>query len=109
MNINLDEIQVKIKFVEQKKLKAIITLDFGDFVIKGFRVMESEYKNESGDNLWLLPPSYKSGFGKYHPMFFMPDKEQWKELEKFLWDEYYRQSKEYNKKKFDLEDAELEF
>jgi len=109
MDIKIDEISVKIKFVEQKKLKAIITLGFGEFVIKGFRVMESEYENENGDKLWLTPPSYQSSFGKYHPIFYMPDKEQWKELEKMIWAQYYKQSDEYYKKKFDLDGTESEF
>jgi|SRR3989338_1629430 len=103
MKINTNDIQVKIKFVDQEKLKAIISLDFGDFTIKGFRVMKSDYKNDNGEELWLTPPAYLGG-GKYHPIFFMPNKERWKELEKKIWEEYKIQRKEFHKKQFDLKD-----
>ena len=104
MQINIDEISVKIKFVEEKKLKAIITLDFGDFVVKGFRVSESDFENSRGEKLWLMPPSYRDGGGRYHPIFFMPDKTLWSELEEKIWDEYKRQQDEYFRKRMDLED-----
>mgnify|MGYP001588880994 FL=1 len=107
MNINIEKVEVKIKFIEEKKLKAIMSLNFGDFVVKGFRVAQSEYPNESGDNLWITPPSYRDGGGRYHPIFFMPDKELWKQLEKRLWEEYYRQNKEHYKKRFDLNDEDI--
>lgn len=104
MKINIEEVLVKIKFLEEKKLKAIIGLNFGDFAIKGFRAQESQYANDYGLNLWLTPPSYRDGGGHYHPIFFMEDKELWKKLEKKIWDEYSKQSEEFYKKKFDLED-----
>ena len=107
MEINIDEIVVKIKFVEQKILKAIISLDFGSFVIKGFRVLESKYENIKGDKLWLVPPSYQGVGGKYHPIFFIPNKEVWLKLETRIWEEYYKQSKEYHKKQFDLREEDL--
>lgn len=103
MAINIEEISIKCKFIEEKKLKAIITLDFGDFVVRGFRISESEYENRQGEKLWLTPPSYLGG-GRYHPMFFMPDKELWQRLEEKIWDEYRRQSEEHFKKRLGLED-----
>ena len=90
MNINIEEIIVRVKIIDQKKLKAIISLDFGDFIVKGFRVMDSEYENPKGDKLWLTPPSYV-GMGKYHPIFYMPNKDLWKHLEVKVWGEYYKQ------------------
>lgn len=107
MKINIEEIQVKIKFVEQQILKAIIGLDFGDFTIKGFRVMKSEYKNDYGEELWLTPPSYQGAGGHYHPIFFVPDKELWKKLEKKIWEEYHIQLEEFHKKQFGLKDEDI--
>ncbi len=107
MKINIEEIQLKIKFVEQEKLKAIISLDFGDFTVKGFRVMKSNYKNDCGEELWLTPPSYRGGGGSYHPIFFIPNKELWKKLEKKIWKEYQIQKEEYYKKQFDLKDEDI--
>ena len=103
MTINKDQIKVKIKFIEAQKLKAIISLNFDDFVIRGFRVSESEYENDKGDKLWLTPPSYRDSGGRYHPIFFMPNKELWKELENLIWDEYEIQSEEHHNKRFDLD------
>ncbi len=107
MEISINEIGVKIKFLEQEKLKAIIGLDFGDFTIKGFRVMKSDYKNDYGEELWITPPSYRGGGGSYHPIFFIPDKDLWKKLEKKIWDEYNKQKEDYHKKQFDLDDNEI--
>lgn len=104
MKINIDEIQVKVKIIEEKNLKAIVSLDFGDFAVKGFRIAGSEYENSKGDKLWVTPPSYKNGGGRYHPIFYAPDKELWQKLEAKILEEYDRESKEYYKKRFDLKD-----
>lgn len=107
MKINKDEITVKVKFTEAKKIKAIITLDFKSFVIKGFRVMESQYENVKGDKLWLTPPSYADSGGRYHPIFFLPDKELWREIEMKIWDEYEKQSIEHYRKRLDLSEDDI--
>jgi len=101
MKIKIEEIKVKIKIIEEKEMKAIITLDFGDFVVRGFRVRISEYEDARGDKLWLMPPSYKGGV-KWHPIFFMPDKELWAKLEDKIMREYKAKDKEYYKKKLGI-------
>jgi len=106
MKIELDKIGVKIKILDDKKTKAIIGLDFGDFVVKGFRVQESQYENYKGDLLWLTPPSYQGG-GRYHPMFYIPNKELWKDMEVKIWGEYYKQQDEHFKKRLDITDDDL--
>ena len=94
---NLEEIVIKIKILQDKKTKAIISLDFGDFVIKGFRVTESQFENKQGEKLWLIPPSYQSG-GRYHTMFFMPNKQIWEELQERIMNEYKKELKNFNLK-----------
>ncbi len=106
MKIKIDEIKLKIKILEDKKTKAIISLDFGDFVVKGFRIQESQYENYKGDKLWLTTPSYQGG-GRYHPMFFIPDKELWQELEMKIWEGYYKENDSYHKKKYGIDDKDL--
>lgn len=101
MKIKIGEIKVKIKIIEEEKLKAIIGLDFGDFVIKGFRIRQSEFENSRGDKLWLTPPAYNGG-GFYHPIFFVPDKELWAKLEDKIYSEYQKKKKEYHAKKFGI-------
>lgn len=107
MKINPDEITVKIKFTEAKKIKAIITLDFQSFVVKGFRIQESQYENIKKDKLWLTPPSYADSGGRWHPIFFIPDKELWKEIELKIWDEYDIQQIEHFKKRMDLSNEDI--
>lgn len=102
MNIKLNDIKVKIKIIEEKKLQAIISLDFGEFVIKGFRLSYSDIPNQQGDKLWLVPPSYRDSGGHYHPIFFIPDKPKWRTLEELICLEYKKQKEEYHKKRFGL-------
>ena len=106
MNINLDEVLVKCKILDDKKTKSIISLDFGGLIIKGFRIQESGFENEYKEKLWLTPPSYQGG-GRYHPMFHLIDKEEWKKLEKKIYEAYREQSKEHFRKRHGLEDADL--
>lgn len=62
--------------------KAIVILDFGVFKIKGFRI-----RADKNGVVWVNPPSIPVG-GKYRPVFFMEDRELWKELENKIIDEY---------------------
>ncbi|MBI4158116.1 MAG: hypothetical protein HY505_00625 [Candidatus Yanofskybacteria bacterium] len=106
MRLNIEDIKIKVKVVDIGKLKAIISLDFGEYVVKGFRVQTSQYKNDRGDELWLTPPSYSDKAGRYHPIFFMPQKDLWQELEKKIWEEYYFQKDGHYKKVYDLPQKE---
>ncbi|OGH93655.1 MAG: hypothetical protein A2538_01300 [Candidatus Magasanikbacteria bacterium RIFOXYD2_FULL_41_14] len=93
--LDIANIGVKCKVLEHEgSLKAIVGLDFGPFNVKGFRISKSKYTGDSdiksadGTNLWIVPPSYKDGGGKFHPTFFMPDKAMWEELKKHIISEY---------------------
>ncbi len=108
MILVVEDIIVKVKVVDEKKLKAIIGLDFGDFVVRGFRIMESEYPNHKGDKLWLTPPSYKGGV-RYHPIFFVPDKTLWEKLSLRIWDEYYHQHTAQYSKRMGIDPKEIDF
>ena len=106
LGIKIDDLKFYFKIVEMDKLKAIVSIDFGDFKIKGFRVNTSDYKNKRGENLWITPPSYRDGGGKYHPIFYTSNKELWEKIESKLLDEYDKASKEYYKKRLDLDGNE---
>ncbi len=106
MKINFDEIRIKVKITEGK-IKAIVSLDFGDFIVKGFRIQESQYENTRGQKLWLTPPAYLGG-GRYHPIFFAPDKAVWEKLEAQIWDSYDTANKEHYKKIYDLKDEDAD-
>lgn len=104
MIVNIAEIGIKVKLTEGK-LKAIVGLDFGDFVIRGYRVQESQYPNKRGDNIWVTPPAYLGG-GKYHPIVFFPDKSLWDQMEGKILDAYKEASDNRNKKAYELSDEE---
>ncbi len=74
------EIQIKLR--EDERLKAIVTLKFGIITIKGFRVQVSD-KSESG--YWVTPPAiFNIGSKKWHPIFFIEDKEIWQKIEEMI-------------------------
>jgi DNA-binding cell septation regulator SpoVG len=102
MSLNLDKLKVRVKPIEHEQLKAILSLDFGDWVIKGFRVLKSRYENQRGEMLWLVPPAYKDRNEKYHPIFFVTNKELWQALEERIWEEYHREMEAHYRKRFDL-------
>ncbi len=104
---DLEKATIKVKVVEEAKLKAIISVDFDGLVVKGFRIQNSEFANEQGENLWLVPPSYRDGGGRYHPIFYLTDKEAWKRLEKIIFEEYRLQRTEHFKKRLDLSDDDI--
>ena len=72
MKIKIEEITTKIKILDDKKTKAIIGLDFGEFVVRGL-----EYKNHNTKtkrrSAMANSPSYLGG-GRYHPIFLYQTK-----------------------------------
>lgn len=96
MELNLDDIEIKVRLVDSGTLKAIVAIDFGLFTVKGFRVQTSTFANAYGQNLWLTAPSYKSNQGKYQYIFYMPDKELWHDLEDKIWKAYNKTVEEGN-------------
>lgn len=107
LNIGINDLKFRVKCVEMQKMKAIVAIDFGDFIIKGFRVNFSNYKDEDGNELWITPPCYRDGNGKYRPIFFMPNKELWGAIKKKIIEEYKKAQEEHFKKRLDVEDIEL--
>ena len=83
----LDKVKIKVKITDSKGMQAMISVDFGPFNIKGFRIRKSDYKNRRGEYLWLTPPSYVAE-GRYHPMFFSEDKAFWEKLEDKIYDAF---------------------
>jgi len=74
---------IEIKLIEDEKWKAIVTLRFEKMVVRGFRIRVSDVSSE----LWVVPPSlYNQTTKKYHPIFFLEDKEQWAVIKKMILD-----------------------
>lgn len=89
----MENIQVvKIKEIKNNNLQ--ISLCFtsekiGTFIVKGFRVGPSP----KYDGIWVQPPSIPI-YGRYHPVFFLENKEQWKSLATYLPEVYKEHQKE---------------
>lgn len=88
MNIDINHIRVKINLTKDTKLLATAIVEYGPFVIKGFRITDSKYVDEVGDKLWVQPPSYINAEKKYSPLFFCEDKNLWNGIKKKVIEEY---------------------
>lgn len=105
MEIDIEGILIKVKLITEGKLKAIVSLDFDSFVLRGFRIQESQYEDGKGRKLWIVPPSYRGGV-KYHPIVFFPDKNIWEEIQERIFDAYQEAQKNRYGKAFDLSEQE---
>ena len=91
--IIIEQIKAEVKLMEdaESSLKAIATITLGPLKIKGFQIRDSDFKNRSGDLLWVTPPSYKSNVSKkFHRTFHSEDKKLWEEIEDKILEEYKR-------------------
>lgn len=104
-NSGINGVKIRFKIIESQNLKATASLDFGWAIIKGFRLSCSKFKNEKGeDELWVLPPSYRDSGGHWHPIFFMPDKLAWEEIQTKIREEYAKASDEHYRKRMGITD-----
>ena len=90
MMMSPEQAAVRVRLIEEEWLKAIFTLDCGDLVVRGFRILASRYPNADGEHLELLPPTYEDESGRHHPVVFIPDKDLWRRLETRMIAEYRR-------------------
>lgn len=81
--------RVEFDFKPKGKIVSGFTLYYGSFVIRGFRVMESD------NGYWIGMPSRKIGGGdreRWHTTVWMPDRKKKESFEKWVISEYYKQS-----------------
>lgn len=76
--------------VDTGNLRAFVNLRYGDFMIKGFKVLEKK-----GGGLWVAPPSKpcKNTTSGYTDMVYLPDRDRREAFERFVLDEYARDVK----------------
>jgi len=101
--MNIENIKIRIKIVDHKKLKAMASVNFGEDMVKGFRIYTSDFEDSRGDKLWVIPPSYQDSNGKYHPIYYTENKKRWEMIKFKIIDEYHKESEKYYKKQFDLD------
>jgi len=90
LGIDVKDVKVHIKHIHGNtaQMMAIINLDFGDFEVKGFRIMRSKFEKENNNPYWIVPPTYQSPGGGRHPLFYTANKDLWKALEKIIVNQY---------------------
>lgn len=96
--IDINKCKIGIKINEKGGMLAQAEISFGDLLIYGFRVMQTN----SGDKLFVTPPSIKSGRGNYVDIIRINNKIKWRELEDKIKAEYTK-----TKEEFDLETIDL--
>lgn len=96
--LDINQCQIKIKLNEKGSMLAQAEISFGDLLIYGFRIMQTN----TGDKLFVTPPSIKSGRGNYLDIIRINNKIKWRELEEKIKTEYTKA-----KEGFDLETIDL--
>ena len=104
MKIDTRAFTPKFKIVDQDKMKAIVSLDFDGMIIKGFRVMTFKTAETKEPTINLLPPSYRDGNSRYHPIFYLTDKDEWEWIEAKVLEEYKKECAKLARKKFGIRD-----
>ncbi len=78
--------ECNVKVVEFGSVKALVSINYGDLEIRGFKVIDHE-----GGNPWISMPSreyQKNGERQFFDIILFPDPEKRKEFSKWLVHEY---------------------
>ncbi len=87
MKISIDDLKFKFKFKENDNMPAIMTLIIGQFEVRGFKVLKTQFE-ENRQKFVIYPPSKSLDHNKWLQLFWTEDKEDWnllckKALEQF--------------------------
>lgn len=82
MKIDITTLEYQFKFRDDNDFPATMILKIGQFEIKGFRIMASQYQ-DSAKRFFLKPPSNRVQNGKWLNIVWMDSKDDWSEFEKF--------------------------
>jgi hypothetical protein len=80
MRIKIEDLEFKFKFRDDEDFPATMTLFIGQFEVRGFTIRKTKFSDNS-NNFALFPPANRSGHGKWVKIFFTEIKNDWKELE----------------------------
>jgi DNA-binding cell septation regulator SpoVG len=81
---DIDSLEIQIFPRENGQMVAQAKLTYGIIEISGYRIMRSKQDN----SLFIQPPSYQTGFGKWKPLVFFNDPTIWQEIQKKISEEY---------------------
>lgn len=90
--IDNDEIQFEFDHWNRGgSLLAFVRLKMPPLVLKGFRIMESNYPNWRNEYISVMPPMIKGNQkGDFTMIFYIEDKELWEKLAGKIIDKYYQ-------------------
>ncbi len=71
-------ISAKVRLVNKPGIIAVVEIEFGDVITKGWRLVRSQYENTRGQKLWLRPPQ---DLNSHRFFVFIEDKELYKKIE----------------------------
>ena len=83
MNIDLNDIEIKIKLLKSEATLAQVTVVlFGEWVEKGWRISKSKIEHPTfHEYLWIQAPSYSTGYGKWQDIVFIENKRLYEEVQ----------------------------
>lgn len=89
MNIDIEALEFRFQDKSgSPDTLATMTLMIGQFQVRGFRIMRTQYP-ENGEDLVLFPPSNRSKGGRsWVKVFWTDDKESWSRLQEIALAEF---------------------
>lgn len=79
----LNIVDIKLYRVIVGKVRAVATVFFDGFMLKGFKILEDEEKGK----LFVTPPSYQTKYG-WRQSFRTDSEEDWKEIQHRILETY---------------------
>lgn len=89
MNINIEDITVKIKLRQTGKMLAQAEIIFGNIIeTKGWRIMFSDKIHPRfQEGLWIQPPSYRTAW-KWNPVIYINNRTLYDLIEEKIYNAY---------------------
>lgn len=91
-----DEVEFEFDFPKNLlNTMAFVRIIIPPLILKGFRIMRSDYLNRKGDHINVVPPFIKGrGRGDLYQTFYIEDKDLWYKLEDKIIEKYHQVKKE---------------
>lgn len=89
---DLKNLEIQVKINEKGHMLAQVQLIYGDLLLLGFRVMESNYE----DGLFVQPPSVHSSSGRFIWIVKIDNARKWNELKGMIKEAYQKAKRKYD-------------
>jgi DNA-binding cell septation regulator SpoVG len=107
--MNINNIKVNIKLSDSDKYLARATVIIDDLLeIHGWRISQSEHFDQRfQESIWIQPPAYRSGFGKWRPIVFFDNKKVYENIETEIYDQYHLAKTKGDSEKVNVDEIPL--